>query len=457
MSVNAGHRFGNKIGRLFFDFSAKNLTGFGGLIPFAEFMRRVGIEPAFNTLNLGYCPRVYPVGRIVMAFLLGMVSSFDRVREVARLGRDVPLLRALGWNDFPVQSTLSRVLNRFDEERVTRLAEIVAHLLSKFRRGWRDFKVLHMDLDSHVRTVYGSQVEQAVKGYNPNKRGRRSFHPLLAFVGETRDFLLGKLRPGDVHTANGAVEFLEQCFAQIGLERLHKLVLRADSGFCSAPFMQALEAHAGKVLYALAMRLLPTHQRRFDGLDYHCMPGSPPEDGLEIASYMSTDWSDKKARRVVVIRQRVPQGTNAADQIGKQLKLFGLQDYTWRAIVTNSEAPPEAVWRDYNQRACCENYIKEALDFGLDWTASQSFWANAAHLQLVMLSYNLFNWYKEVAFGQTTERNTVRLLRTCIINVPAILKRSSRQLRLCYPRDWPWLAPFEVAIRRVHSWQLPAT
>ena len=74
-----------------------------------------------------------------------------------------------------------------------------------------------------------------------------------------------------------------------------------------------------------------------------------------------------------------------------------------------------------------------------------------------MLSYNLFNWYKEVAFGQTTERNTVRLLRTCIINVPAILKRSSRQLRLCYPRDWPWLAPFEVAIRRVHSWQLPAT
>ena len=125
--------------------------------------------------------------------------------------------------------------------------------------------------------------------------------------------------------------------------------------------------------------------------------------------------------------------------------------------MTNSEAPLEAVWRDYNQRACCENYIKEALDFGLDWTASQSFWANAAHLQLVMLSYNLFNWYKEIAFEQTTERNTVRLLRTCIINVPAILKRSSRQLRLCYPRDWPWLAPFEVAIRRVHSWQLPAT
>jgi hypothetical protein len=386
-----------------------------------------------------------------------MVSGLDRVREVARLGRDLPLLRALGWEEFPVQSTLSRVLNRFDEARVSQLAEISARLLDKYRRGWRDYEVLHVDLDSHVRTVYGSEVEQAAKGYNPNKRGRKSFHPLLAFVGETRDFLKGKLRPGDVHTSNGAVEFLEECFAQLGLERLEKLVLRADSGFCSAPFLQALEAHAGKVLYALAMRLLPVHQQRFDGQDYRCMPGSSPEDGLEIASYMSTDWADKKPRRVVVIRQRVPQGTNPADQIGKQLKLFGLQDYTWRAIVTNSQAPPEEVWRDYNQRACCENYIKEALDFGLDWTASQSFFANSAHLQLVMLSYNLFNWYKEIAFGQTTERNTVRLLRSCIINVPAILKRSSRQLHLSFPRDWPWRAPFELAVRTVNNWRLPAT
>ena len=84
------------------------------------------------------------------------------------------------------------------------------------------------------------------RGYNPNKRGRKSFHPLLAFVGETRDFLLGKLRPGDVHTANGAVEFLEQCFAQIGLERLHKLVLRADSGFCSRRKAEEL-IEAGRV------------------------------------------------------------------------------------------------------------------------------------------------------------------------------------------------------------------
>lgn len=175
MSANFGYRFGNKIGRLFYDFSAKNLTGFGGLIPFAEFLRRLGLEPAFETLNLDYTPRVYPMGRIATSFLLGMVSGLDRVREVPRLGRDLPLLRALGWKDFPVQSTLSRVLNGFDEGRVVSITAISSSLLDRYRRGWRDYDVLHVDLDSHVRTVYTSEIEQAVKGYNPNKRGERAF------------------------------------------------------------------------------------------------------------------------------------------------------------------------------------------------------------------------------------------------------------------------------------------
>lgn len=38
-----------------------------------------------------------------------------------------------------------------------------------------------LDLDSIVITRYGEQ-EGAKKGYNPNKRGRLSHHPLIAFV-----------------------------------------------------------------------------------------------------------------------------------------------------------------------------------------------------------------------------------------------------------------------------------
>lgn len=111
---------GNKVGRLFLDFSVKNLPGFGGLIPFAEFQRRVGTEPAFQFLDLGYTPRVYPVERIVTSFLLGMVSGFDRVREVARLGRDLPLLRGLkNWNrpSWSATITASAICSLFSRKR----------------------------------------------------------------------------------------------------------------------------------------------------------------------------------------------------------------------------------------------------------------------------------------------------------------------------------------------------
>lgn len=457
MKVNFGDSFRNKIGKLFYEFSAPRLTGFGGLIPLAVFLEKLGVESCLGSLDLGYQPRKYPVARILSCLLLGMVAGLDRIREVARLGRDRTFLRALGWSCFPVQSTLSRVLSKFNEARVESLLEVSSALLSKFRKQWQGYRVLHLDLDSHVRTVYGAKVENAKKGYNATKRGRKSFHPLLAFVGETRDMIRCILRPGDAHTANGALEFLTKCFETIGLERLEKLVVRADSGFCSANFLQFLESHTDKIIYAIALRLNPVHQRRFVTLAFTCMPGSKPEDGLEIADYQSSDWTDGKTRRVVVIRQLIPEDKTAAEVIGKQLRLFELRNYTWRAIVTSSVAPPEEVWRNYNQRACCENHIKEALDFGLDWTASRSFWANAAHLALVMLAYNIFNWYKEIAFVQTETRNTVRFLRTCIINVPAVLKRSSRQLRLSFPVDWPWRENFEKGLRRIETWHLAPT
>lgn len=419
-------------------------------------MGKVGFERAFSDLDLGYKPAVYPVPRILSCLTLGMIAGYAKVRETARLGKDIALRNILGWKEFPAQSTLSRSLNQFTESRVDKLLEVSAGLLDRFRQGWKNYEVLHLDLDSHVRTVYGTDIEDAERGYNPNKRGRRSYHPLLAFIGETRDFLRGLFRPGNTVSATGAADFLQECLNQVGLDRLHKLVVRADSGFCIQEFLHVLEKYSEKIVYVLAMRLNRIHQRRFAGLNYRTIEGSKSEDGLEIADYQSTDWPDKKARRVIVVRQAIPED-EPQEVCGKQLKLFELQGYTWRAFVTSSQAPAEAVWRDYNQRATCEHHIGEAIEFGLDWTASRQFWPNAAHFLLVMLAYNIFNWYKEIALGQNENRNGVRLLRSCIIHVPVILKRSARQMRLSFSRDWPWRKELEESLARVEAWQLVPT
>lgn len=70
----------------------------------------------------------------------------------------------------------------------------------------------------------------ALIGYNPKKRGRPSYHPLLCFNGITKDFWHGELRPGNVHTAAGTIELLEASFAKIP-PSVKSVFIRADKGF----------------------------------------------------------------------------------------------------------------------------------------------------------------------------------------------------------------------------------
>ena len=73
--------------------------------------------------------------------------------------------------------------------------------------------------------------------------------------------------------------------------------------------------------------------------------------------------------RLVVVREVVRKG----EKPRKKLKLFSLQEeiYNYQVIATNSDALGEDVWRFYNQRACCENFIKEGIyGFGLDKSVS---------------------------------------------------------------------------------------
>ena len=61
-----------------------------------------------------------------------------------------------------------------------------------------------LDLDSTVKTVYGRQ-QGAEKGYNPTHPGKRIYNPLIAFIAETGEALMGWLRPGDTFSANGSL------------------------------------------------------------------------------------------------------------------------------------------------------------------------------------------------------------------------------------------------------------
>lgn len=98
-----------------------------------------------------------------------------------------------------------------------------------------------LDVDSTVITRNGEQ-DGAARGYNPNRHGRASHHPLLAFVAEARMVANFWLRPGNAHSANNVLQFLESTFHHLGDKRVG--LLRADSGFFDEAILTALEVSA---------------------------------------------------------------------------------------------------------------------------------------------------------------------------------------------------------------------
>jgi hypothetical protein len=400
----------------------------------------------------------------MIVLLLGFVSGLDRIADVANIRKDSVLLRILGWLDWPVQSTLTRFLHRFSEAAVVSLQDAMAAVLERFRGGWKKYDRLHIDFDSHVRTVYGKTLEDAEVGYNPKKRGRSSYHPIMAFVGETKDILRGQFRRGNVRSANGILEFFQKCLKQLGWERLKWLIVRADSGFCELEFLQELESRGERLKYVIALKFFPYHVRHFADLTFTPIAG---KRNFEIASYQSFDWQDWRGkatpenrndpsagRRIVVVREAIPE-EGRKGLAGKQLKLFPeLKNYLYRAYITNSKAPAVEIWRDYNGRATCENVIKEAICLGLDVNATRKYFPNAAHFLLTLLACNLLNWYKEVAIGTPVKRMP-KWVRQSILCVPAKLVTTGRQLILKFPSDWAWRELLEKACDLVSRWALP--
>jgi len=69
-----------------------------------------------------------------------------------------------------------------------------------------------LDLDSTIFQRIGSQ-QGAAKGYNPQRPGRNSHHPLLAVLAEAPCILHAWLRSGNTGASRGIAEFLKEALA----------------------------------------------------------------------------------------------------------------------------------------------------------------------------------------------------------------------------------------------------
>jgi hypothetical protein len=93
-----------------------------------------------------------------------------------------------------------------------------------------------------------------------------------------------------------------------------------------------------------------------------------------------------------------------------QLTLFKLGRYHYQVLVTNLPLQPLNLWRFYNDRASVELLIRQLKGgLRLGRIPTRHFFANETYFHLLLLAYNLVNWFKRLCLPPELQAATLHL------------------------------------------------
>ena len=406
------------------EFTDKEITPWGGMVLLKKMLIKMEINKILDKVpfptqgsNRGYSPQ-----QLFLNFLVGVWCGANCFEHLEVTRQDEVIRQIFNWKKMPGNRSFQRFFGKFNQA----TNQKVFDNLYQWFFGNLVFDNFTVDFDSTIITRYGEQ-QGAKKGYNPKKRGRKSHHPLMAFVGDCRMVANFWLRPGDSGTTNNFLSFLEDTLSKMSGKKVG--LMRADSGFHSHEIMTYLENREQQINYIIAAKFYTPIKRILANHRVWLKLG----DGIEIAetTYQAPEW--EKTRRLVMVRQEINIRPKAA---GRQLKLFEdehlYKNYRYSCFITNLTLPARHVYDLYRGRADAENRIKEVkYDFGAESFNSNNFWATEATLNAIMIAYNLMSLFRQAVIG-TKVQHFMKTLRYKVFAIGAYMVKdgNSKILKL---------------------------
>jgi hypothetical protein len=195
-----------------------------------------------------------------------------------------------------------------------------------------------------------------------------------------------------------------------------EITFRMDSGYFDDDILETIESFG--CTYVIKGKEYPTLVAQVTDPSVVFVTGEEGRETTELTTALNT-W--KEARRFVVSRILKP----AKDR--SQMSFLEGSDFEYFYFVTNTELPSEKVVIAYEKRGNAENYIKEAkYDMAVGHLLLQSFWANEAIFQLMMLAYNLFLLFKMDFANGMEYRQQIKTFRLKYIFLAGKIIRTAR-------------------------------
>ena len=233
-------------------FTSKRLTMFSGLVPVFRFFDKINLVDQFRDhfpTEMTNATK-FLNSQLMLSVILASMCGVAHLSKIAVFTADVLVQALLGLSqriNKDVISTRFKVLG----QKGARLLEEVNGQRLRGQLEKLDLKKITLDADSTIKTVFGHQGGAAV-GYNPYKKGAKSYHPLLLFLSESKCVVNTWFRTGSAYTSNGIVEFLKQSSAY--LAEADHVFFRADSGFFLGPLFDWLELRGWDYLVKVKLK-----------------------------------------------------------------------------------------------------------------------------------------------------------------------------------------------------------
>ena len=414
---------------------------------------------------------VHDPGRVLTDLAVAIADGAECISDIATLG-DQPGLFGVVASD----STVWRLLERLDDNLLAGVAaaraaaretvwaqraDTTRAAFPPARAAGRVLPGLVIDLDATIVIAHSEKQCAA-----PTFKGSFGFHPMLATLDNTGEFLAGMLRPGNAgaNTAADHIGVLDQALAQIPDEYRHgtPMLVRADT----AGATKALLAHV--------------HQLRHSGMDiefsvgwrvdrvYDALAAVPawawtaaidadgePVESAQVCEVTGMlDLSGYPPGMRVIVRRERPHP-------GAQLDLVEQRD-GWRYTAFATTTPGgQLAQLDARHRAHArvEDRIRCGKDTGLGRFPSRDYAINTAWLTAVMIAADLIAWTQTMLVHDTPALANAepKTLRYRLLHVAARLTRGQRRLWLRIDRTWRWAIDLARAFTRVAALPQPAT
>jgi hypothetical protein len=408
------------------------VTGFGGLVLFSAYLRAVSFTEALRERTReASVAGLFPLFSVLLLFVLFLAVGGRRQAHLAYFLHDGLLARLAWLRRLPSAATLSRFFSACKAPLVALVAELSARLVLGCARRLGVTDAITLDLDGTVVSTRGRQ-ERTRKGYNPIRKGARSYRPLTVHLAELGQFLAVINRPGNVPDNASAAGLMRRVVRRLRAELPGaEIRVRQDSAFFDDKLLRLYEAEGVKYVAVAKLyedlALVVRERRRWTRV----------REGVDAFEFCWRMKSWGEARDFAAYRFRLSR-REINERRGEQLDLFRPNDpeYRYMLLCHNfpaGELPVSELHGFYGGRGGQEKSLGELKSgFAFDVLPSRRYSGNGLWQQLSVLAYNASVGFAMEVVRDSTRRGAAAKAKATRL-FESITATSLRFLHLCVP------------------------